>query len=778
MVPYQRNERFIGRQKLLQLLRETLFSEEPKNYNRRVALYGLGGIGKTQVALEYVFANQTYYEHIYWVSAATQAALVHGYQCIARRIGLKSAQRAVTIEFIPDVLQWFRRSEKWLLIIDNLDDIEVLDPTKLFSKNDLGNSSISETLLPENGPTKHTIITTRSKYADWIPAAGLEIPMLTCEEAVDMLFTLTGVPLPQPGEQQVAQEIVKELGYLPLAIEQAAAYTAQMYDKSFSRFFRFYKTNRSKVHQWLPVGRRHYSESIATTWKMSAEAVKDSSIDAANLLKFFAYLGPDFISVPFLKAGCDGVDDDLKRIIVDEDLFDEALFTLKRFSFIKREESPERGDVIGMHRLLQAFLQDETELYHSNASMISNVIRFFTHAFPEFLTNESRSQCRIYQEQIVEALGRIKITDISDSALVKDSALIRRRVGNFLREDGKYKDSERLLSQAVEIYKSLSGSQDPDKLTAMHALGLTYEALDKSADAVKILEEVLESQRKTLGEEHPDTLRTMHYLACSYRSNYRTKKAAEMQEKVLKARRKVLGQEHVETLMTMHQLGWTYGWLCRVKEAAKLQVKVLEARRRILGEEHPDTLAVMHSLSIQYNSLGRTQEAANIGEKVLGVRRRILGDDHPLTLHSMHNLAWSYNSLGNAERGVLLMQEAFERSKKVLGEEHRDTVDVMESLISLYRTVGRIGDAVNLQEKKLDRSRRNLGEEHISTLTVLVEVALSYISLGRIKEASGLLEKVNKVDYTRFVGQDRKVLEQLAKAGLRCRSLAEKHEEA
>ena len=92
--------------------------------------------------------------------------------------------------------------------------------------------------------------------------------------------------------------------------------------------------------------------------------------------------------------------------------------------------------------------------------------------------------------------------------------------------------------------------------------------------------------------------------------------------------------------------------------------------------------------------------------------------------------------------------------------------------------MGRIGDAVKLQEKKLDRSRRNLGEENISTLTVLVEVALSYISLGRIKEASGLLEKVNKVDYTRFVGQDRKVLEQLAKAGLRCRSLAEKHEEA
>src|SRR5215472_19363711 len=94
MVPYHQNKRFIGRKELLESLKATLFSLEPKTYNHRIALYGLGGIGKTQIALEYVYLKQTYYERIYWVSADTQSALVAGYQQIATRVGLQEAQGA------------------------------------------------------------------------------------------------------------------------------------------------------------------------------------------------------------------------------------------------------------------------------------------------------------------------------------------------------------------------------------------------------------------------------------------------------------------------------------------------------------------------------------------------------------------------------------------------------------------------------------------------------------------------------------------------------------
>ena len=179
MVPYQQNKRFIGRKPLLESLKTTLFSQEPKEYNHRIALYGLGGIGKTQTALEYLYVNQICYQRIYWVSAATQAALVAGYQQIAKKIGLEAAKQGGPIDFIPDLMLWFRQSDSWLLIVDNLDDIEVLNPATLFSQADMDKLSLFQTLLPENGPSKHTIITTRNKYADWIPAEGVEIPLLS-----------------------------------------------------------------------------------------------------------------------------------------------------------------------------------------------------------------------------------------------------------------------------------------------------------------------------------------------------------------------------------------------------------------------------------------------------------------------------------------------------------------------------------------------------------------------------------------------------------------------
>ena len=218
-----------------------------------MALYGLGEIGKRQTVLEYLYVNQTYYEHVYWVSTATQAALMAGFQQIAKRLSLKSAQQGVPVDFIPELMLWFHQSENWLLIIDNFDDIDILNPTTLFSQNDLEKVSHSQTLLPENGPSKHTIITTRNRYANFIPAEGVEVPILSCDEALRMLFTLTGAQGPRTDEE-IAREIVKELGYLPLAIEQAAGYTSQVCNKSLTKFLSRYKMNRSKIYERDAVG--------------------------------------------------------------------------------------------------------------------------------------------------------------------------------------------------------------------------------------------------------------------------------------------------------------------------------------------------------------------------------------------------------------------------------------------------------------------------------------------------------------------------------------------
>ena len=164
VVPFEQNRWFTGRTKFLEILKQMLFDQAPKKYNHRIALYGMGGIGKTQTALEYVYTNRRSYERIYWITAVDQASLLSGYQKIAIKAGLKSLLELKPVEIAEGVLSWIRQRPSWLLVIDNLDDINV-----------------ATGFLPENGPQKHTLIT-RNPNSSGIPTEGLEVPLLDATE--------------------------------------------------------------------------------------------------------------------------------------------------------------------------------------------------------------------------------------------------------------------------------------------------------------------------------------------------------------------------------------------------------------------------------------------------------------------------------------------------------------------------------------------------------------------------------------------------------------------
>jgi hypothetical protein len=165
LVPYQANPRFIGRTPFLQTLKEKLFDIAPRDDNHRIALYGMGEIGKTQCALGYVYTNRGVYDRIYWITAVDQTSLLSGYQSVAKAARLPYLHDASPIETANAVLSWLRRERSWLLVIDNLDDIKVANG-----------------LLPENGSQKHTIITTRNPNAEGIPAKPLEVPLLDSDD--------------------------------------------------------------------------------------------------------------------------------------------------------------------------------------------------------------------------------------------------------------------------------------------------------------------------------------------------------------------------------------------------------------------------------------------------------------------------------------------------------------------------------------------------------------------------------------------------------------------
>jgi len=575
-----------------------MLSEESQadKFNHRVALHGLGGVGKTQCALEYVYANRERYQRIYWISAVDRASLLSGYQNIANRLQLPGRQTASTAEKAEKVISWLKRQENWLIVIDNLDNIRVADG-----------------LLPENGPQKHTVITTRNPRTTGIPAEPLEVPPLRPKDSVALLSALSKIDIQAGSEdEKQAHGITEELGYLPLAIDLAACYVRDIAG-GFSEYWKRYNLNRQKLHRWVPDGNRQYPDSVATAWSLSFDLVQNDR-NATYLLRLFSDLNPDRILLEFVIAGITAIKNDAGNDINDEHDLSVALLELEKFSLIKWDR---QSQSLSIHRLVQTVIRDkmsEEELTSTHTAFVNLCIE----AFPETTDNETRSLCRTYQGQIVEPLLRMETFRTSQSAV------IRSRVGGFLHEDGKYDDSEKLLLQAVETYRSFLGAENSETLAAMYALAWTYQAQGRNVEAARIQEQVLEKWRRILGEEHPHTLAAMHALAVTYQAQGRNAEAARIQEQVLEKRRRILGEEHPDTLGAMHALAWTYQAQGRNAEAARILEQVLEKWRRILGEEHPHTLAAMHALALTYQVQGKTEEAAALQEEVLEKRRILL----------------------------------------------------------------------------------------------------------------------------------------------------------
>src|SRR5271154_2665570 len=244
MVPYQKNPNFTGSKDLLAVLRTKLCDVAPMLWNHRVALYGLGGVGKTQLALEYVFSHKDDYERIYWISAVSEATVFAGFQSIAERTQCVPSRVHLSLSDVAKrVLEWLNVQENWLLVIDNLDQIEVID-----------------LYLPERSEGRHTLITTRYSYCDHIPAEGLKVGELEVGDATKLLLVRSklGTAGETPEAKAEAAKIVKELGYLALAIEQAAAYIREASSRDLFKFLPAYQKDRQSHHSRLSKGNRIY----------------------------------------------------------------------------------------------------------------------------------------------------------------------------------------------------------------------------------------------------------------------------------------------------------------------------------------------------------------------------------------------------------------------------------------------------------------------------------------------------------------------------------------
>ncbi|KAH8828692.1 hypothetical protein DL96DRAFT_1679305 [Flagelloscypha sp. PMI_526] len=708
---------FIGKDASLKDMDEYFTSD--REGCRVGVLYGVGGSGKSQLGLKFIQRsrkNQQFTE-VFFMDASDANTLHGDFETLARATSSGST--------VEDALHYLSSNQgNWLLFLDNADDIQ-LDLRPFVS------------WLHGN-----VLITTRNQALRiYAPDCHIHVKPLTMDESVALLMHGLAQKLDET-TKPTAEEIVKELGCLPLAVSHARAYLARG-SCDLNDYLRLYRSDHTLLHENPVPFTDNYEYSVYATWMLSFKQLSELAVVFLQLLCFLHHerIPSQIVEMAFTKYG-EGRDYYADRI-------PQALCAfLTQFESQTNSWSPSRfhsllNDILSLsliqsdvvnhtlefHLLVQKLLRS---LFETQSEMISASQSLLSLAIPTGIDSGDYAFRRTFIPHIrsSEKYG----TNVHHDLLFS--------FGQSYYDDGKYDDGCRIWKKEFELKEQILGPEHPDTLKSMNNLAISYRDLGRAAEALPLDKQVLEARKRALGLEHLDTLKSMNNLAITYRDLGRAAEALPLDEQVLEARTRVLGPDHPDTLTSMNNLAISYINLGRAVEALPLHKQVLEARKRVLGHEHPHTLRSMNNLAISHRNLGHAVEALPLYEQVLEARKRVLGAEHPHTLKSMNNLAISYKFLGRAVEALPLDEEVLEARKRVLGPEHPDTLGSMSSLAVLYKNLGRLAEALPLYEQILEVRKKILGSEHSHTLKSMSSLATLYRNLGRAAEALLLDEQV------------------------------------
>ena len=429
-VPYSRNTRFTGREDKLKQIHGALISGNTVAVSQPIAVCGLGGIGKTQTAVEYTYLYSTEYEFIFWVKADSEDSIISGYVDIAKLLNLPVKNDSDQNNIVSAVLNWFRTHEKWLLVLDNADDTS-------FVKN----------YLPPD-PKGHILLTSRAQVFDALEITALvKMEEMSPDEAKSFFLNRTGrADLPQY-EFEALEKLVHELGYLPLALEQAGAYIYAN-NSSFKDYLVSYNKRGLKLLEKSPIEKNKYPESISTTWLMNFEEVKKKSEVSADVLFASTFLNPHEIPAEIFYKGAEElgplISAEFDEVDTDPLIFDEVLKPLWQYSLINREAGCRNYDI---HRLVQAVLRDGMEK-NEQKLWAERVVKALNCAFPEveYKNWELCDKLFPHAQTCAEYIG---LWDIQ----TEESAKLLNATGSYLHKRARFKESESLLKSSLEIRK-------------------------------------------------------------------------------------------------------------------------------------------------------------------------------------------------------------------------------------------------------------------------------------------------------------------------------------
>ncbi|UMP01446.1 FxSxx-COOH system tetratricopeptide repeat protein [Amycolatopsis sp. EV170708-02-1] len=794
-----RNPNFTGRDELLDQLTKRLSSGTTAVLPS--ALHGLGGIGKTQMAAEYIYRHLQDYDLVWWIDAAHTTQIRAGLTELAGVLGLQGASETnVAVPAVIEALRTGRPFRRWLLVFDAAESPDTVLP-----------------FFPRNGPGE-ILITSRN--SDWAGIARpLELAVFKREESVELLGRRG--PEIDPAD---ADELAEKLGDLPLAVEQAAAWRAVtgMPVQEYLRLF------DESVEEILDTASAPDNEvSVAAAWNVSFEELKTRNPAAHQILHICAFFSPEPISRDLL-TGVNrvSISPELDAALRDPIKLARAIRDINRYGLAKIDHG---NNTLQLHRLVQLVLRNRVMARQVHARMQHGAHQLLAALDPN--DPESSRHWSRYRELLPHAYAAnvldcdndwprqlyinlmrylFEYGDHEEAARLGLEARKRftetlgpthpqtlevsSRLGLYLWAVGRYDEAAELNQRTLALRMQMSSEENEETFALQRNITIDLRAQGDFAGATKLSEEIFHKAKRMFGDDDPETLYAAFQHGISLRLAGAYREALELDQDTLRRRIEVLGRDHVRTFsvnssrnVDLREAG-EYGQariqqerltesfiarfgpdqldsagnslllaMARRKDgdhpgALGLSTEVLKRFRLAYGDDHGTTMASALAHSIDLRHSGDLAAARKLGEETFERYRRGLGEHHPHTLVANVNLAVTLRLMGDPAAARVLDERALEQFRATIGPDHPYAIIAAINLASDLAAVGELDRTVELGRDAIERGTQVLGEDHPTVLAASFNLGLDLAALGRTEEAAPFRDPI-LARYRRILGE-------------------------
>jgi tetratricopeptide (TPR) repeat protein len=678
-IKHHRNPNFTGREEELKALRASLLAGETAALVQ--AITGLGGIGKTQLALEYAYRHGGDYDAVWWVRSEDPLTLAGDYASLAARLDLPEKEEQQVI--VDAVKEWLRLNPGWLLIFDNAEDVK-----------------LTRGYIPP-GNTGHVVITSRNPQ--WKGAAKpLPVKTLPVAEAIELLGKRTGQQ-----DDATTKRLAEALGCLPLALEQAGAYIEACGCTLAHYLDLFEKRQYDLMQEGEPS--TEYPTTVATTWNLSFQSVEAENPAAAELLRLCAFFAPDAIPLKMLIDGADELPESLAATVCDTFLLDKAVMALRKYSLVEVE-----NEKLTIHRLVQAVVR-----HALNKDAFKQWTGIAAHIVNASFSNESLDArtWSICAPLLPHASTALSHTETIQFVSPETTRLLT-NAGLYLQARAEYTQAKKMLERALAIDKVALGPNHPDVAIDLNNLGSVLKDQGDLAGAKTIFERALAIDEAAFGLDHPDVAIDLNNLGMVLKDQGDLAGAKALFERAINIGEAALGLDHPQVATFANNLGLVLQAQGDLTNAKILLERALAIDEAALGPNHPKVAIRLNNLGMVLQAQGDLAGAKALFERALAIDEAALGLDHPQVASFANNLGMVLQAQGDLAGAKALFERALAIDEAALGPNHPSVAIRLNNLGSVLKAQDDLAGAKALFERALRIFREFLGDNHPNTRTV------------------------------------------------------------